>query len=233
MGTKAKILIIDDDAVYTRIVAELLTGAGYTARTAPSGRAGLSLLRRYSPDLILLDYRLPDLTGLDVLRRIRAESNIPIIFVSGTSSEADKVTTLEQGADDHLEKPFHQDELIARITALLRRVGWSPHQEPVLTVGMLRVDIARRQASVNNQNIHLTPNEFAILVTLVRHAGDVVHHDALLRAVWGGLQPDNLRALRVNISRLRRKLAACNQAAVQVQTVPGMGYRITAAYAEV
>lgn len=233
MGTKAKILIIDDDAVYTSLVAELLVNAGYTTRTAPSGRAGLSLLRRYNPDLILLDYWLPDLSGLDVLRHIRTESNVPIIFVSAAGNDADKVTTLEQGADDHLEKPFHQDELIARITALLRRVGWSPHQDPVLTVGLLRVDITRRQATINNQTIHLTPNEFAILATLARHAGDVVQHETLLRAVWGGLQPDNLRALRVNISRLRHKLAAYDQAAVQVQTVPGMGYRITAAYAEV
>lgn len=233
MATKSTILIIDNDSAFCSAVAELLVKTGYTIRTAATARAGLSLLRRSTPALILLACRLPDLAGLDLLRRIRAESNVPIIFISDAGQDEGKVSALEQGADDYLEKPFHKEELIARITALLRRVGWSPHQDPVLTVGMLRVDIARRQASVNARPIHLTPNEFAILATLVRHAGDVVQHDTLLQAVWGGLQPDNLRALRVNISRLRQKLAAHEVAAVQVETVPGRGYRITSAYAEV
>lgn len=173
------------------------------------------------------------MTGLEVLRTIRVESNIPIIFFSGENSDQEQVCALEQGADDYLLKPFHRDELLARITALLRRVSWSPHQDPVLTVGQLRIDIARRQVQLGSQSIHLTPNEFAILVTLARQVEEVVSYDTLLQAVWGGVQPTNLSALRVNISRLRQKLATTDQPLVHVQTMPGKGYRITTAFAEV
>ena len=227
MATKPEILIIDDETSFASLLAELLTKAGYTVKSANTGSTGLTLLKRSNPALVLLDYRLPDMSGLEVLKQIRLDSSVPIIFISGEGSDRDKVAALEQGADDFVAKPFYQEELAARITALLRRVGWNPSQEPVLETGMLRIDVTRRLAYVASEALHLTPNEFAILVTLARSTDRVVTYAELIETVWGSDRMEDLSALRVNISRLRQKLEQHPVSTVSIHTVARQGYRLT------
>lgn len=220
------ILIIEDEASFAEVVADILSQAAYNIENRSTGAAGLDCLRTNKPDLILLDYGLPDMTGLEVLRQIRLRSSVPVIFVSGRGNDRDKVTVLEQGADDYISKPFHRAELLARIAALLRRVGWNPPESRVIEAGALVIDMARRQVLVNNTAVHLTPIEFAILAELARHASTIVSHQDLLAAVWGPDNRGDLPTLRVNISRLRAKLQDVPNHATSIQTVPRRGYRI-------
>ncbi len=218
------ILIVEDDADTAEMVSTFLETAGYSTATVDSGEIALSEINTQPPDLVLLDLGLPDMSGLDVLKQVRASSFLPLIVISGKTQERDKVVALEQGADDYMGKPFSQEELLARVMALLRRVDWTPIPEPKLTVRHLELDMARRQASIRNKKLHLTPVEYGILVTMMRSAGEVVSHDDLLHAVWGESHEGNYSVLRVNISRLRQKLEENPRHPSYVVTVPGQGY---------
>jgi len=218
------ILIVEDDADTAEMVSTFLETAGYSTATVDSGEIALSEINTQPPDLVLLDLGLPDMSGLDVLKQVRASSFLPLIVISGKTQERDKVVALEQGADDYMGKPFSQEELLARVMALLRRVDWTPIPEPKLTVRHLELDMARRQASIRSKKLHLTPVEYGILVTMMRSAGEVVSHDDLLHAVWGESHEGNYSVLRVNISRLRQKLEENPRHPSYVVTVPGQGY---------
>ncbi len=218
------ILIVEDDADTAEMVSIFLETAGYSTATADSGETALNEITSQQPDLVLLDLGLPDMSGLDVLKQVRASSFLPLIVISGKTQERDKVVALEQGADDYMGKPFSQEELLARVMALLRRVGWTPIPEPKLTVRHLELDMARRQASIRGKRLHLTPVEYGILVTMMRSAGEVVSHDELLHAVWGERYEGDYSVLRVNISRLRQKLEENPRHPSYVVTVPGQGY---------
>lgn len=226
MSRDPKILLIEDEKSFASVVADILTQAGYATESTSTGTAGLQAVRKNVPDLVLLDFGLPDMSGLEVLSRIRTFSNVPVIFVSGASSDRDKVMVLEKGADDYISKPFHQEELLARIAALLRRIGWNPPEATRLETGALTIDIARRQATVNKHSLHLTPTEFAVLLKLTRHASKVVTHEEMLDTVWGTDNRSDLAALRVNISRLRQKLQEVPDHTTFIQTIPRRGYRI-------
>lgn len=218
------ILIVEDDADTAEMVSLFLETAGYSTTTVDSGEIALNEINIQQPDLVLLDLGLPDMPGLDVLRQVRANSFLPLIVISGRTHERDKVVALEQGADDYMGKPFSQEELLARVMALLRRVGWTPNPEPKLTVRHLELDMARRQASIRGKKLHLTPVEYGILVTMMRGAGEVVSHDDLLHAVWGERYEGDYSVLRVNISRLRQKLEENPRHPSYVVTVPSQGY---------
>jgi two-component system, OmpR family, KDP operon response regulator KdpE len=220
-----QILIVEDDEDTAEMVTALLIEAGYRPFAVDSGETALRNIAAESPDLILLDLRLPDIDGLEVLRRVRDSSFLPLIVISGYAEDRERVRVLEAGADDFVSKPFEPDELVARIAALLRRVQWTPQAETKLIVRQLELDIPHRQASIRGKKLHLTPVEYGLLITLMRSAGQLVTHDELLRAVWGELYED-YSVLRVNISRLRQKLEENPRRPAYIVTVPGEGYRM-------
>lgn len=219
-----QILIVEDDSDTAEVVCTVLQAAGYNAIAVDSGSVALDQIANIEPDLVLLDINLPDINGLDLLRRVRASSFLPMIILSGYSQERDKVQALEAGADDFMAKPFSPDELVARVMALLRRVEWTPQMDPQLSVRDLELDIPRRQATIRGRRLHLTPIEYGILVTLMRNPGHIVTHDDLLRAVWGEQYEGDYSVLRVNISRLRQKLEEPPRNPAYIVTVPGQGY---------
>lgn len=219
-----QILVIEDDSDTSEVVCTLLESAGYEAVAVHNGAHGLEEIAGTQPDLVLLDINLPDINGLDILKRVRATSFLPMIVVSAYTQERDKVVALEAGADDYLAKPFSPEELVARVGALLRRVDWTPQVDPRLAVRQLELDMPRRQALIRGKKLHLTPIEYGILVTLMRKPGHVVTHDDLLRAVWGEQYEGDYSVLRVNISRLRQKLEDNPRHPTYIVTVPGQGY---------
>jgi two-component system, OmpR family, KDP operon response regulator KdpE len=221
-----KILVVEDDDDTAEVVCTLLADAGYKAQAVDKGESALDQISHRSPDLVVLDINLPDINGLDVLRRVRAHSFLPMIVLSGFARETDKVVALEAGADDFMVKPFSPEELVARVRALLRRVEWTPKPESKLVVRQLELDMPRRLATIRGRKLHLTPIEYGILVTLMRHAGEVINHDELLQAVWGDQYQGDHSVLRVNISRLRQKLEENPRRPTYIVTVPGQGYRM-------
>jgi two-component system, OmpR family, KDP operon response regulator KdpE len=218
------ILVVEDDEDTAEVVCTLLEDAGYEARAVERGEVALDQIDRDSPDLVLLDLNLPDINGMDVLRTVRSSSFLPMIVLSGYGKDRDRVHALEAGADDYMGKPFSPEELIARVRALLRRVEWTPKPETVLKVRDLMLDMPRRHATIRGENLHLTPIEYGILVTLMRSAGKIVSHDDLLKAVWGEHYKGDYSVLRVNVSRLRQKLEANPRRPTYIVTVPGRGY---------
>jgi len=221
-----RLLIIEDDVDFLTLLADLLGKAGYHVCTAATGQAGLDVFEEARPHLILLDIGLPDLNGFQVLQNLRQISNVPILILSANDNDRDKVQALEMGADDYVTKPFHPQELCARIAALLRRVGWTPTPETVIEIRGLRLDIARRQVTYNGMSLHLTPIEFAILSVLMQHAGEVVSHEEMLRSVWGDHYTGDYSVLRVNISRLRHKIEGQATHPTLITTVARKGYLI-------
>ncbi|MCK6579791.1 MAG: response regulator transcription factor [Anaerolineae bacterium] len=223
-----RIMIVEDDETTAEMLTEILQTSGYQPVIVESGQHALSTLESEDTDLVLLDMNLPDMSGLEVVRQVRTASLTPLIALSGLTREGDKVAALEMGADDYLDKPFSPEELVARINALLRRVGWAPSMEPKLRIRQLELDLARRQAHLNTRKLHLTPVEYGILVTLMRNAGKVVAHDDLLRSVWGTNYEGDYSVLRVNISRLRQKLEDKPRFPTYIVTAPGQGYYMPA-----
>ncbi len=226
MGVPKEILVVEDDASLLLALSELFRYRGYQVRTALTGDRALDEFERRCPSLILLDLALPDTSGFEVLKYVRQRSSVPIVILSGDTKETDKVRALENGADDYITKPFHEDELLARVAALLRRVSWSPQTDTIVQVGQLRVDMARRQVTLRGKTLHLTPIEYAILCTLMQRLGEVVSHEELLDSVWGPGYEGDFSVLRVNISRLRQKVEDRPRRPSYILTVPRRGYRI-------
>ncbi len=221
-----QILIVEDDEDTAEVVVTALNEAGYNARSVDCGEQALYEITSKNPDLVLLDLMLPDIHGLEVLRRVRDSSFTPMIVLSGMAQDRDKIQALEEGADDFMSKPFSAEELIARVTALLRRVQWTPPVETRLVVRQLELDIPHRQVMIRGTRKHLTPVEYGLLLTLMRSAGQIVTHDELLRNVWGEKYEGDYSVLRVNISRLRQKIEENARRPSYIITVPGEGYRM-------
>lgn len=219
-----EILVIEDDLDTSEVMTTLLRDVGYETNAVELGGEALEHVNQSFPDLILLDLRLPDMDGLEVLRTIRAQSFLPMIVISGHTNQSDKVAALEAGADDFLGKPFSPEELIARVKALLRRVDWTPEPQTKMRVRQLELDMPRRQATIRGRRLHLTPIEYGLLVTLMREAGDTISHNDLLQAVWGDNYTGDYSVLRVNISRLRQKLEDNPRRPRYIVTVAGQGY---------
>jgi len=222
----ALLLLIEDDVPTRRALVANLVGHGHQVDEAGTAAEGLRAWEDRRPDLILLDLGLPDRDGLTIIRQIRREAATPILVLSARGDERDRVTALEQGADDYLTKPFGLAELRARIGALLRRAaGPLADAGGLLTVGPVTLDIARREVRVGEQLVELTPREYELLKVLLGRAGSVVTRGRLLRAVWGAAYSDESHYLHVYVSRLRRKLAAAG-AAELIVAEPGVGYRV-------
>jgi two-component system, OmpR family, KDP operon response regulator KdpE len=220
-----RILVVDDERAIRRFLKVSL-GNQYEVFEAVSGEEALQAAASEHPDLIILDLGLPDMDGVEVTRRLREWTTIPIIVVSVREREDDKVAALDAGADDYLTKPFGVSELMARIRVAVRRSA-QPDNEPIFQIGDLTVDLARRSVTVRGEPVTLTPTEYDILRTLVQHAGKVMTHRQLLRAVWGTAYESETHILRVNVSNLRGKIEADASRPQIILTEPGVGYRLT------
>jgi len=223
-----RILVIEDEPQIRRFLRATLTANGYALVEVGTAEEGLRAVAAAPPDLVILDLGLPDLDGLEVTRRLREWSAVPIIVLSARGQERDKIAVLDAGADDYLTKPFGVGELLARIRVALRHTMGAQHgsAEPVFTVDGLRVDLVRRQVFINDVEVHLTPNEYKLLALLVRYAGKVVTHKQLLKEVWGPAYETETHYLRVYMGQLRHKLEADPARPRFLQTEPGIGYRL-------
>lgn len=217
-----RVLIVEDEPSYLEALRITLEPEGFQVDTASDGRSGIQVFERNHPDVVLLDLMLPDIGGLDVLRTIRKQSEVPVIVVSAKSAEADVVTALELGADDYLTKPYSSRELIARIRANTRR-GDGP-QETVLTVGNAILDRSRYEMRVGGQTFPLTRKEFELAEMLMHRQGRIVTRESLLNEIWGIAWGES-KSLDQHIRRLRRKLEQV-EGSPRVTTIRGVGYRL-------
>ena len=222
----ARILVVDDEREIRRALQRNLAAHGYEVLTAESGEQALIELAAHRPDLMLLDLGLPGMSGLEVCKRVRAESNLPILVLSVKDTERDKVQALDLGADDYVSKPFGMDEVLARIRVILRhsaqvQVG----TEPIWTSGPLRVDFAQRQVMVNGIEVKLTPTEYDLLKALISSRGKILTRQMLLSQVWGSGYGADAHYLHVYIGQLRHKIEPDPTHPYFILTVSGVGYR--------
>ena len=224
------ILLVEDEAPARRALAGYLERRGYEVREAETAREAMRQWDAHRADLVLLDLGLPDLDGVDVIRRIRREATTPIIILSARGDERDKIAGLEAGADDYLAKPFATDELNARIRAVLRRAGGpDADAQGCLRLGPIELDTVRREVLVSGETVRLTPREYELLKVMMSNQGRVMTKARLLRAVWGLAYADESAYLHVYVNRLRRKLSAAAPGVALdglIETEPGIGYRI-------
>jgi len=227
--TEARILVVEDEPKLVRLVREVLTATNYEVLTTNKGAEAIELAAIEQPDLMLLDLVLTDeVDGFEVARRIREFSDIPIIMLTAKSRETDVLHGFDAGADDYITKPFSSKELLARVRALLKRARHEISDAPdnVFACGDLEIDFARRRVAKGGQNIHLTRTEYSLLYELARHPNQVMLHDQLLIAVWGGEYRDDLDYLRAYIRYLRRKLEDDPANPRYILTSPGVGYML-------
>lgn len=225
--TGIRILIVDDERPIRRYLRTVLGAEGYTVVEAGCGRDALTFAAAEHPDLVILDLGLPDIDGIDVTRRLREWTNMPIIILSVREQEQEKVAALDAGADDYLTKPFGTGELVARIRVAVRRLGQSGG-DPLYQVDDLSVDLTLRKVLLKGTEVSLTPTEYDLLRVLVQNAGKVLTHETLLRQVWGLNYEDDAHLLRVNMSNLRRKIEPEPARPHYILTEPGVGYRLLA-----
>jgi len=227
-GGESVVLVIEDDAQIRRFLRATLGNHGYRLFEATTGEAGLVEAATRQPDIVILDLGLPDIDGLDVIRRLREWTALPIVVLSARGQERDKIAALDAGADDYVSKPFGVGELLARMRAALRHATRNPEDagESTFSLGDLYVDLPKRQVSVAGSQVHLTPIEYRLLTTLIRHAGKVLTHRQLLLEVWGPPYADQAHYLRVYMAQLRRKLEADPARPRYLITEPGVGYRL-------
>jgi two-component system KDP operon response regulator KdpE len=218
------VLAVDDEAGILRLIKLELAAQGLRVITAPNGEEALRLAEEQRPDIVLLDILMPEMTGLEVMRRLRERSDAPIILVTARDAEADKVSGLEQGADDYIVKPFSPDELAARIRAVVRRSSGAAPTERVVRSGDVEIDLNRRLVTRAGEPVTLTRTEWLLLQHLAANAGKVLLNAELLTKVWGPEYRDDLQYLRVWVSRLRRKLEAEPSEPKIIITRPGIGY---------
>jgi DNA-binding response OmpR family regulator len=216
-------LIVEDEANIASFVKLYLEKAGFAVERAATGADGVARQREADPALVVLDLNLPDIDGLEVCRRIRATSQVPILMLTARDDDIDKIVGLEVGADDYVTKPFNPRELVARIKTILRRAATpaAPAKRTVLTHGALRIDAGRREVTLDGQVLQLAPKEFDLLYALMEHHGIVLTRDQLLERVWGYTFAGDTRTVDVHVRQLRRKLGD----AAPIVTVWGIGYK--------
>lgn len=223
----ALVVLIEDEPQIRRFLRAALVAHGYRLIESTTGEDGLAQAATHQPDLIIIDLGLPDLDGVQVIRKLREWASMPVIVLSARGQERDKITALDAGADDYVSKPFGVGELLARMRVALRHsASVREPDEPTFTVGDLKVDLARRKVFVSSKEVHLTPIEYKLLTTLVRYAGKVLTHRQLLKEVWGPPYADQAHYLRVYMAQLRRKLEADPARPRYFLTEPGVGYRL-------
>jgi two-component system KDP operon response regulator KdpE len=219
------VLVVDDESAFRRLLHITLKAEGHVVFEAANGREAIDRVAASRPDLILLDLGLPDLDGLEVLRLLRQQVQVPIIILSVREHEADKISALDAGADDYLVKPFSTGELLARMRVAMRRAVQNP-AGPVFSSNGLEVDLARRIVMVDGQEVHLSPTEYELLRVLVTQSGKVLTHRELLRRVWGVGYDGESHLLRVTMGHLRHKLEPDPARPRWIITEPGVGYRL-------
>ena len=220
-----QILVVDDDAQIRRVLSTSLSAQGYAIRCASDGVEALGVLKEWHPDMVITDLLMPQMGGAELCRRIRAESQIPIIVLSVREQEREKVEALDSGADDYVTKPFHANELLARVRAQLRRAPAPEQPHGAIEVGDFKIDPETRSVLVRGREVRLTPKEFDLLVYLAQHPGKVVTHKRLLAAVWGDSSMEQPQYLHVFIGHLRKKLEPEGDSNRYLITEPWVGYR--------
>lgn len=227
---KAQILVVEDDNAVAKLMAATMESQDYQYRIASTGASAIMEALSYKPEVMILDLGLPDTDGIEVIKKIRVWSNMPIIVVSARSEDTDKVAALDAGADDYLTKPFSVDELLARLRVALRRVRHDrqrlSEESSVYENGGLRIDYAAGCVYLDGSEIHLTPIEYKLLVLLANNTGKVLTHNYILREVWGNPAASDMRSLRVYMATLRKKLEKNTSEPKYIQTHIGVGYRM-------
>ena len=228
MSDQPRILVVDDEPQLTRVLRTGLKSRGYDVRAAADGLAGFEAFTDWHPDLVITDLAMPNVDGLELTRRLRAISQVPIIVLSAKGEEKTKVEALDLGADDFVTKPFGIDELLARVRASLRRSKaptTNGAAQTILDAGDFHVDLESREVTVRGKPVHLTPKEFDLLVYFIRHSGKVLTHRTLLAALWGGNYVEQNEYLRVFVGNLRKKLEPEIATPRYILTEPWIGYR--------
>ena len=225
MSAARRILVCDDEPQIMRALKVVLREAGFEAIPAETGEEALDRAAVRPPDAAIIDLVLPDIDGIEVCRRLREWSEMPILVLSAVGEEEEKVRALEAGADDYVTKPFGARELVARLQAALRRAGSGP-DEPAIRVDGLEVDLSARTVRVDGSDVHLTPIEFDLLRTLARNRGRLMTHRSLLVEVWGPQYASDTQILRTHIANLRRKIEPAGEGPRYIRTDPGVGYRL-------
>ena len=230
MSNKPMILVVEDDAAVRNLMAVTLETRDYRYHLAQNGAEALIEATTHQPDVMLLDLGLPDMDGVEIIRKVRGWSNMPIIVISARSEDSDKVEALDAGADDYLTKPFSVDEMLARLRVALRRINTDQQAaspEAVLYEnGNLRIDYAAGCAYIGENEIHLTPIEYKLLCLLAKNTGKVLTHNYILKEIWGSYSSSEVGSLRVFMAMLRKKLQAGDDAQPYIQTHIGIGYRM-------
>ena len=226
-STAPNILVVEDESSIASFVSLYLKNAGYGVRTAANGLDALAQVAQEMPGLIVLDLMLPDIDGIEVTKRIRQTSDVPILMLTARDEDVDKIIGLEVGADDYLTKPFNPRELVARVKSILRRASPERRERESETIehGDLRIDAGRREAKVGDEEIQLAPKEFDLLWELLDHRGLVLTRDQLLERVWGYTFAGDTRTVDVHVRQLRRKLGDASP----IVTVWGVGYKVSPA----
>jgi two-component system KDP operon response regulator KdpE len=219
-----RVLVVDDEPQILRALSTTLRGAGYDVSTAASAEAALTAAAAHPPEAVILDLVLPDGSGTDVCRELRAWTEAPVIILSAVGEEREKVAALDAGADDYVTKPFSVDELLARLRAVLRRSV--PASEPVIEIGELSIDVPNRVVTRSGKRVKLSPHEFDLLRMLAQNRGKLLTHRMLLREVWGPSYQVEAHYLHVYVSSLRRKIEPDPASPRYVLTEPGAGYRL-------
>ena len=226
MSAAARILVVDDEPQVLRGLSAALAAAGYEVATAATAAAALEAAALLPPDAVVLDLVLPDGSGVEVCRRLREWTQVPIVVVSAVDEETQKIAALDAGADDYVTKPYAVGELLARVRAAMRRGVAPPGEAPAVEFGDVRVDLSLREVRRGEEVVHLTPHEYGLLAELSRHPGRVLTHRALLVAVWGPGYSTETHYLRVYMGNLRRKLEDDPSRPAHLITETGVGYRL-------
>jgi len=225
MENRKRILVVDDEAQITLVLRSGLSKHGYDIRVAAEGESALELFNAWSPDLVITDLSMPNMTGLELCRRLREISRVPIVVLSVKEDESVKIEALDAGADDYVTKPFGIGELLARMRAVLRRSPDASAEKAIIEDGDFRIDLEKRTVAVRNRDVHLTPKEFELMLYLFQHSGKVLTHRTLLGKLWGGNFADQDEYLRVFISNLRKKIEPDPARPRYILTDPWVGYR--------
>jgi len=223
---KSTILIIEDEPPIRKLLSISLEGAGYKVVESNSGREGLRLAASIKPEMVLLDLGLPDIDGKEVIRGVRAWSQMPVIVCSVRSDDAEIVAALDAGADDYVIKPFNSDVLLARIHANLRKAATLAAGDPELTNGRIRMDLVRHEVFLEGKKESFTPKEYELLRYFLTHRGKMLTHKQILQEVWGPAHSEDMQYLRVYVGQLREKIEPDATAPMYIITEPGIGYRM-------
>lgn len=227
---KSLILVVEDDTSVRNLITTTLKAHEYRYLTAPNGQSAILEASSHNPDIVLLDLGLPDMDGVEIIKKIRTWSNMPIIVISARSEDTDKIDALDAGADDYLTKPFSVEELLARLRVTQRRLSMmqkvSPAEAVVFVNGKLRVDYVAGCAYLNEEELHLTPIEYKLLCLLTRNIGKVLTHTFLMQSIWGSSWDNDIASLRVFMATLRKKIEKEPNSPQYIQTHIGVGYRM-------